>query len=222
MHCAWTVNLTRLRLLSQAPIQFWDQPTRGLDSRTALDFIRTLRQDATTNRKSITVTTYQAGNDMYEAFDKVLVLAEGHVLYYGPRAAARSYFESLGFVCPIGANVADFLTSVTVETEREIAPGFEDVAPKTAAEFAKAYEESEIRRAMMQQIEKAEHLHDEVEDLKLAVEREKRHRMIVFGNRTVYTAGLGEQIINCTKRYADEQALERGKERSKSALPKPG
>lgn len=68
--------------------------------------------------------TQQAGNGIYDLFDRVLVLAEGQCIYYGPRKLARGYFEGksgfthlsyrcsvrildLGFICADGANVAD-------------------------------------------------------------------------------------------------------------------
>ena len=84
----------------------WDNPTRGLDSKAALEFARLLRREADENQKTIITTTYQAGNGIYDAFDKILVLADGRVTYYGPRWLAKGYFESLGFTCPKGANVA--------------------------------------------------------------------------------------------------------------------
>jgi hypothetical protein len=38
-----------------------------------------------------------------------MLLAEGHVVYYGPSAAVVPWFGALGFACPYGVNVADFL-----------------------------------------------------------------------------------------------------------------
>ncbi|KAM0434008.1 hypothetical protein ACHAPT_003952 [Fusarium lateritium] len=187
-------------MASQSPLQFWDQPTRGLDSKTALEFVETLRRDADRNGKSVVLTTYQAGNGIFDAFDKVLVLAEGRVIYYGLRAAAKSYFEDMGFVCPRGANVADFLTSVTVKTEREVASGFEGRIPTTAEEFENAYKRSEVCQLMGRLLQRPENMDDQVEDLKMAVEREKRQRSWRVGKRGVYTAGLREQVINCTQR----------------------
>lgn len=53
------------------------------------------------------VSLYQAGNQVYELFDKVMVIAAGQCIYWGPVQDARPYFESLGFECPPGQNVAD-------------------------------------------------------------------------------------------------------------------
>jgi ATP-binding cassette subfamily G (WHITE) protein 2 (SNQ2) len=58
------------------------------------------------------VTLYQAGNGIFDQFDKVLVLDEGKQIYYGPAKMAKQFMEDVGFFCPDGANVADFLTGM--------------------------------------------------------------------------------------------------------------
>jgi len=100
-------------LTSKSSIQCWDNATRGLDADTALRFAKTLRTMCDVNRTTAVISLYQAGNGIYDQFHKVTVIAEGRVLYYGPRSEAREYFENLGFVHPDGGNTADFLTSVT-------------------------------------------------------------------------------------------------------------
>lgn len=83
----------------------WDNSTRGLDASTALEWAKALR--AMTNVMGLTtiVTLYQAGNGIYNLFDKVLVLDEGKQIYYGPAASAKPFMEDLGFVYSDGANV---------------------------------------------------------------------------------------------------------------------
>lgn len=180
-------------------MQFWDQPTRGLDSKTALGFAETLRAEADQNGKTIVATMYQAGNGIYNQFDKVFVLADGCVIYYGPASTAKLYFESIGLVCPKGANIADFLTSVTVMTERVIAPGAEGKVPNTPQEFERAYQQSSLCRQMREAEQSVETLAGEVDDLAVAVQREKKQRRL-GGKGSVYTVGLRDQIVNCTIR----------------------
>jgi hypothetical protein len=181
-------------------VQFWDNPTRGLDSKTAAEFAKLLRREADENRKTMVATMYQAGNAIYDEFDKVLVLADGLVTYYGPRSQARTYFEELGFVCPNGANIADFLTSVTVLTERIVAPGMEEKVPNTPEEFAARYRESLVYRDSMDSIVPPEKLVSEDEGLAVAVTQEKRKHHIPRP-QSVYTTGLWDQVIACTIRY---------------------
>jgi hypothetical protein len=177
----------------------WDNPTRGLDSKAAVEFARMLRREADENEKTMIATTYQAGNGIYDQFDKVLVLAEGRVTFYGPRALAREYFERMGFDFPKGANIADFLTSVTVLTERIVRSGWEAKVPNTPEEFEERYHQSSIYRDQIDTMEPTEKLVHEIDDLELAVAREKRkHHMP--RQKSVYTAGLWEQVGSCTVR----------------------
>ncbi|MBE3046543.1 hypothetical protein IMZ48_29245 [Candidatus Bathyarchaeota archaeon] len=133
---------------------------------------------------------YQAGNAIYDNFDKVLVLAEGRVIFYGPRSMARAYFEELGFVCPKGANVADFLTSVTVATERAFRPGMEEKAPRTAEEFENALKGSTMYQRMIDSATDPNTLTNETDELKESVQKEQQ-------GSGVYTANLMTQIQNC-------------------------
>jgi ATP-binding cassette subfamily G (WHITE) protein 2 (SNQ2) len=94
-------------------------------------------------------TLYQAGNGIFEQFDKVLVLDEGKQIYYGPREGAVPFMEELGFVCDPAANRADFLTGVTVPTERAVKEGYEHRFPRTADEIRTAYHRSAIKVRML-------------------------------------------------------------------------
>lgn len=157
-----------------------------------------LRREADENEKTMVATMYQAGNGIYCEFDKVLVLADGRVTYYGPRALAKAYFENLGFVTPEGANIADFLTSVTVVTERIIKPGMEEKVPNTPEDFETRFRESSIYNDMID-IEPPEKLTSEVEMLKHAVALEKRKKHLPRP-QSPYTANIWEQIMFCTVR----------------------
>jgi ABC-type multidrug transport system permease subunit len=99
------------------------------------------------------VTLYQAGNGIYELFDKVLILDEGRQIFYGPSNDARPFMESLGFSCRDGANVADFLTGVTVQTERLVRPGYENTYPRDADAILAEYQKSPIFTEMFSELE---------------------------------------------------------------------
>ncbi|KAF2713557.1 ABC transporter [Pleomassaria siparia CBS 279.74] len=135
-------------LSTRGSIMCWDNSTRGLDASTALEYVRALRCLTDEYGLATIVTLYQAGNGIYEQFDKVLVLDEGKQVYYGPRSSARPFMESQGFVCGEGANVADFLTGVTVPSERVIKAGFEARFPRNHVELEQAYRQSPIKTNM--------------------------------------------------------------------------
>ncbi|KAJ5907467.1 hypothetical protein N7495_000149 [Penicillium taxi] len=126
-------------LATRASIYSWDNSTRGLDASTALEWAKALRAMTDVLGLSTIVTLYQAGNAIFDLFDKVLVLDEGKQIYYGPAQEAKPFMEKLGFVYTNGANVGDFLTGLTVPTERKIRPGWENRFPRTAEAILKEY-----------------------------------------------------------------------------------
>lgn len=138
-------------LATRASIYCWDQPTRGLDASTALEYVKAIRAMTDILGLATVVTIYQGGNAIYDQFDKVLVLDQGQQLYYGPRQQAVPFMEDLGFVCVDGSNKGDFLTGVTVPTERRIASGYEKTCPRTTAEIAAVYQQSAIKSEMIKE-----------------------------------------------------------------------
>ncbi|KAJ5369162.1 ABC multidrug transporter atrF [Penicillium cataractarum] len=136
-------------LATRGSVFCWDNSTRGLDASTALEWTKAIRAMTDTLGLSTIVTLYQAGNGIYDLFDKVLVLDEGEQVYYGPRAQARPFMEEVGFVCREGSNVADFLTGVTVPTERRIRDGYENRFPRNKDTLRQEYEKSPIHTDMI-------------------------------------------------------------------------
>lgn len=138
--------------LSFAPLQCWDNSTRGLDSANAVEFCKTLRTQCDVFGASTCVAIYQAPQAAYETFDKVTVLYEGRQIYFGPSHEARGYFERLGFVCPASQTTPDFLTSMTSASERRIKAGFENSTPRSSDDFARRWKESPERRQLLADI----------------------------------------------------------------------
>ncbi|KAK2687582.1 hypothetical protein QWA68_013529 [Fusarium oxysporum] len=139
--------------LSHSPLQCWDNSTRGLDSANALEFCRTLRIQADILDSTACVSLYQASQDAYNVFDKVIVLYDGRQIFFGRTDQAKTYFENLGFICPEQQTTADFLTSMTSHQERIIRPGWEGKTPRSADEFAAAWKDSEARRLLNNEID---------------------------------------------------------------------
>ncbi|KAF1938793.1 ABC transporter CDR4 [Clathrospora elynae] len=139
--------------LSRAPLQAWDNSTRGLDSANAIEFCKTLRMETEISGTTACVAIYQAPQAAYDLFDKALVLYEGRQIFFGKTTDAKAFFENMGFDCPERQTDADFLTSMTSALERVVRPGWEDRVPRTPDEFAQRWAESPERAALLQQIE---------------------------------------------------------------------
>lgn len=145
--------------LSRAPLQCWDNSTRGLDSANAVEFCKTLRTQTELFGNTACVSIYQSPQIGYDYFDKVTVLYEGRQIFFGRADAAKQYFENLGFECPPRQTTPDFLTSMTSPIERVVRDGFRDKAPRTPDEFAAAWKASAEYAALQAEIEeyKKEH-----------------------------------------------------------------
>ena len=84
-------------LLAGAPFAAWDNSTRGLDSATALKFVKALRVGSDLAGGAAAVAIYQASQSVYDCFDKAAVLYEGRQIYFGPANEAKDFFERQGW-----------------------------------------------------------------------------------------------------------------------------
>ncbi|KAI0703005.1 pleiotropic drug resistance ABC transporter [Cytidiella melzeri] len=121
----------------------WDGATRGLDSSTALEFIQALRVCTDAARMTTVVSIYQAGESLYELFDKVCVVYEGKMAYYGPANKAREYFIEMGYEPANRQTTADFLVAVTDPNGR-IPRAVSHPLPRTAVDFAEYFQKHAI------------------------------------------------------------------------------
>ncbi|GAA5965734.1 hypothetical protein JCM21900_006739 [Sporobolomyces salmonicolor] len=198
-------------MASRAVVQSWDNSTRGLDASTALDYAKSLRILADIQHSSLFVSLYQAGEGIYELFDKVLVIDAGRQVYFGPAKEARAYMMSLGYADLPRQTTADYLTGCTDPNERQLAPGrTESDVPSTPDALASAFRSSEIYTRMIE--ERNQYLArcqaDETSrrDFEEAVATSKRKGV---SKKSVYTASFPAQIAALVVRQFQLRAQDR-------------
>jgi ATP-binding cassette, subfamily G (WHITE), member 2, SNQ2 len=76
-------------------------------------FGRALRIATDITRMTTVVSIYQAGETLYGLFDKVCVVYEGRMVYFGPADQARQYFIDMGYEPANRQTTPDFLVSVS-------------------------------------------------------------------------------------------------------------
>ncbi|KAJ9614979.1 hypothetical protein H2200_001053 [Cladophialophora chaetospira] len=186
--------------LARSLVAVWDNSTRGLDSATALEFVRSLRTLADVAGVTQAVALYQASQYIYDTFDKVLVLYEGHQIYFGSIESACPYFEKMGWSCPARQTTPDFLTSITNPSERQPRPGCEDTVPRTAIEFEQYWQKSEDYQACLVEINGAEA--DAKDNGRLQALKEAHHAAQAHHTRgsSPYLLSIWMQIRLCMKR----------------------
>ncbi|USP78023.1 multidrug resistance CDR2 protein [Curvularia clavata] len=188
-------------LATRGSIFCWDNSTRGLDASTALDWAKTMR--VMTDKLGLTTiaTLYQAGNAVFEQFDKVLILDNGKQILYGPREEAVPFMEGLGFLCDPAANKADFLTSVTVPKARAIIEGYENKIPRTNDEILGLFQKSSLYERMKTELNyhQGEEATTNTTLFKEEVAREK-HKLLP--NKPTVTANFYVQVKTAiTRQY---------------------
>ncbi|KAI4759834.1 putative ABC multidrug transporter [Aureobasidium sp. EXF-3400] len=142
--------------LACSPISAWDNSTRGLDSASALQFVKSLRQSSSIMKTTHAVAIYQASQSIYDLFDRAMVLYEGRQIFYGPASRAKAYFEDMGWECPTRQTTGDFLTSVTNPLERKARKGFESTVPRTPDEFEAYWQRSPEYSQLRTEIDETE------------------------------------------------------------------
>lgn len=85
-----------VELITDPSLIFLDEPTTGLDSYTATQVMSILKNLANSGR-TIIQTIHQPNSDIYAMFDKLMLLAQGRVLFYNDAALAVDYFANLSF-----------------------------------------------------------------------------------------------------------------------------
>lgn len=91
-----------------------DEPTTGLDAKTALNIMETIDKLAKSGR-AVVLTIHQPRSDIVQMFDKLLMLSRGRTAYFGKASEATKYFSNLGYVCPSEYNPADYIIDLVAE-----------------------------------------------------------------------------------------------------------
>ncbi|KAK6235982.1 hypothetical protein SCA6_011319 [Theobroma cacao] len=79
---------------------FMDEITNGLDSSTAFQIVACLQQLVHVTDATLLVSLLQPAPETFDLFDDIILMAEGKILYHGPRDHILEFFESCGFRCP--------------------------------------------------------------------------------------------------------------------------
>ncbi|EQL01735.1 ABC transporter (Adp1) [Ophiocordyceps sinensis CO18] len=113
-------------LVTSPSILFLDEPTSGLDSFNAYNVVECLVTLAKNYKRTVIFTIHQPRSNIVALFDRLLLLAKGKTVYSGPFAQCQAYFDTIGYECPPGFNIADYLVDLTMHAGSSVA--FDDGA----------------------------------------------------------------------------------------------
>jgi len=107
--------------------------------------------------------------------------------------------ESQGFLCRDGANVADYLTGVTVPSERQIKPDFESRFPRNNIELEQTYKQTPIKARMDRELDYPT-TEEAKENTRLFCEAVSLDKAKHLPKSSPMTVSFGEQVKACVIR----------------------
>ncbi|GMF20084.1 unnamed protein product [Phytophthora lilii] len=137
-------------------VTLMDEISTGLDSAATFDIISTQRSVSRKFNKTVAIALLQPAPEIVALFDDVMILNAGEVMYHGPMKEVVPYFAGLGFECPTGRDVADFLMDLGTKQQYQYQvelPVVNYVHPREPSEFARIFRESHIYQATLRRLE---------------------------------------------------------------------
>ncbi|KAK9320260.1 hypothetical protein V1517DRAFT_8676 [Lipomyces orientalis] len=109
-------------LVTSPSILFLDEPTSGLDSFNAYNVVECLQSLARDYKRTVIFTIHQPRSNIVALFDRLILLSHGQLVYSGLHDNCQEYFASMGYECPSGFNLADFLIDLTMKASKSLHP----------------------------------------------------------------------------------------------------
>nr|KJB18680.1 hypothetical protein B456_003G064800 [Gossypium raimondii] len=106
-------------IVGPAKALFMDEISNGLDSSTAFQIVSCLQHLVHITDATALISLLQPAPEIFDLFDDVILLAEGKIVYQGPRTNICKFFEECGFKCPERKGIADFLQEVISRKDQE-------------------------------------------------------------------------------------------------------
>lgn len=144
-------NYTLPRLVLSPTLLFLDEPTSGLDSASAFYVMDTVRK-LCENCRTIISVIHQPSSEVFSLFDRLCLLSDGMVIYFGDASKAVDMFASAGLPVPAMRNPSDhFLHCINKDFEGE-----GDEVGTNIDTLRKTYLESRVHTSLLEQVS---HLH---------------------------------------------------------------
>jgi len=104
-----------VELITRPSIVFLDEPTTGLDSFSAWQVMRIVRNLADSGC-TVICTLHQPSSEIFAMVDRVICLCHQHAIYQGKATEIPRWLERSGYKCPPEYNPADYVMFL-METE---------------------------------------------------------------------------------------------------------
>ena len=119
-----------MELVNNPTILFLDEPTSGLDSYNASVLVNCLHQLAWKTGTAVITSIHQPRTNIFNKFDRLLVLHHGESVYCGPVTSLSPYLANIGSPVPSDYNPADYIID-TLFDENNVTNIDESVDPES-------------------------------------------------------------------------------------------
>ncbi|KAH7833611.1 hypothetical protein Vadar_008066 [Vaccinium darrowii] len=99
-------------IIGPAKVLLMDEISTGLDSSSTRQVVTCLQQWTHITGSTTMLSLLQPAPEIFDLFDDIILMAEGKIVYQGPRDNIVEFFEHCGFRCPSRKGIADFLQEV--------------------------------------------------------------------------------------------------------------
>mmetsp|Transcript_38314 Transcript_38314/g.108329 ORF Transcript_38314/g.108329 Transcript_38314/m.108329 type:complete len:695 (+) Transcript_38314:351-2435(+) len=130
---------------------FFDEISTGLDSASTYQVTESIVSSSSFLDLTCIVSLLQPEQQVYELFDEILVMAEGHIIYHGPKEHLLGHFYTMGFESPEEMTTPDFAQNVTSKQDQaELRVDKNRNAPFVPVSmFVEAWHASDVYKEMM-------------------------------------------------------------------------
>jgi ABC-type multidrug transport system ATPase subunit len=97
-----------VELVTKPALVFLDEPTSGLDSYSAVQLCQVLKKVANAG-SSVLFTIHQPSSEIFNSFDRLILMNKGRVMFQGPVGDVPDYFALRSFPSPPNYNPADWV-----------------------------------------------------------------------------------------------------------------
>lgn len=91
---------------------FMDEISNGLDNSTTFQIISCIQHLVHITDATALISLLQPAPETFDLFDDVILMAEGKIVYHGPRDCILEFLKDCGYKCPQRKGTADFLQEV--------------------------------------------------------------------------------------------------------------
>ncbi|PHH79605.1 hypothetical protein CDD80_4367 [Ophiocordyceps camponoti-rufipedis] len=144
------------QIAGEPKILFLDEPTSGIDSTGSQQMIRYLRELAKKTGIIIVCSIHQPSAAAFHKFDKLLLVSEGRMCYFGSTTDVVPYLDKRGYQMPPLSNPAEFildLVNASFSTDES-----------TLDDLSRSWRDSDGAEELRRAIEGTHHNHHDSDD----------------------------------------------------------